>query len=99
MAVWILWLHRNSIVFGRTGPQRNLLDQTLARIAKAAYLVSNGSKNTSRNKIKVRWLHPLSYWFKLNSDGSSRGNPGLAGSASLIRNEYLHPSPLPCARI
>ena len=51
MAVWILWLHRNSIVFGRTRPQRNLLDETLARAAKVAYLVSNGKHNTIRNKI------------------------------------------------
>ena len=51
MAMWILWLHRNSIVFGRTRPQRNLLDETLARAAEVAYLVSNGKYNTIRNKI------------------------------------------------
>ncbi|XP_030923186.1 uncharacterized protein LOC115950077 [Quercus lobata] len=37
-----------------SGLQRNLLDETLARTAEVAYLVSNGSKNTSRNKIQVR---------------------------------------------
>ena len=84
MAVWILWLHRNSIVFGRTGLQCNLLDETLARAAEVAYLVSSGNQITSRNKIQVRWLNPLSNWFKLNSDGSSRGNPGLAGGGGLI---------------
>ena len=87
MAVWILWLHRNSIVFGRTGPQHNLLDETLARTTEVAYLVNNGNKNTSQNKIQVRWLHPPSNWFKLNLDGSSRGNLGFAGDGGLIRNE------------
>ena len=84
IAVWILWLHRNSIVFGRTGLQRNLLDETLARAAEVAYLVSSGNQITSRNKIQVRWLNPPSNWFKLNSNGSSRGNPGLAGGGGLI---------------
>lgn len=80
MVVWVLWLHRNIIVFGRTGPQRCLLDENLVRAAEVAYLVSNGSQYTNRNKIQVRWLYPLSNWFKLNLNGSSRGNPGLAGS-------------------
>ena len=35
----------------------------------------------------MRWLNPPSNWFKLNSDGSARGNPGLAGGGGLIRNE------------
>ncbi|KAL0002820.1 hypothetical protein SO802_016601 [Lithocarpus litseifolius] len=87
MAVWILWLHRNRIVFGNTGLQRSLLDETLARAAEVAYLVSNGNQNTIRNKIQVKWLNPPSNWFKLNSDGSARGNPGLACSGGLIRNE------------
>ena len=26
-------------------------------------------------------------WFKLNSDGSARGNPGLVGDGGLIYNE------------
>ena len=87
MAMWILWLHRNSIVFSKTRPQQSLLDETLARAAEIAYLVSNGNQNTIRNKIQVRWLNPPSNWFKLNSDGSSRGNPGLASDGGLIHNE------------
>lgn len=87
MAVWIFWLHRNNIVFGRTRPHRNLVDETLARATKVAYLVSNGKQITNRNKIQVRWLNPSSNWFKLNSNGSSRGNPGLAGGGGLIRND------------
>ena len=43
MVVWILWLHCNSIVFGRLSPQRNLLDETLAR-AEVAYLGINGKQ-------------------------------------------------------
>ena len=51
VAVWILWLHRNSIVFGKAGPHRSLLDETLARAAKVAYLVSNGNQSTIKNQV------------------------------------------------
>ena len=43
MVVWLLWLHRNRILFGNTGLQRSLLDETLVRAAAVAYLVSNGN--------------------------------------------------------
>ena len=36
--------------------------------------------------MKVGWLRPPVSWYKLNSDGSSLGNPGLAGGG-LIRND------------
>ena len=34
----------------------------------------------------VRWEKPDINWFKLNTDGSARSFPGLAGSGGLIRN-------------
>ncbi|KAL0411072.1 UNVERIFIED_CONTAM: hypothetical protein Slati_3696900 [Sesamum latifolium] len=34
----------------------------------------------------VRWATPSSAWFKLNSAGSSLGNPGRAGAAGIIRD-------------
>ncbi|XP_075649824.1 uncharacterized protein LOC142620320 [Castanea sativa] len=69
------------------GPQRNLLDETLARAAKVAYLGINGKQTPIRNKIQVKWIPPSSNWFKLNSNGSSMGNPGLAGGGGIIRNK------------
>ncbi|KAL2232717.1 UNVERIFIED_CONTAM: hypothetical protein Sindi_1451700, partial [Sesamum indicum] len=35
----------------------------------------------------VRWSSPTPAWFKLNSDGSSLGNPGPAAAAGIIRDE------------
>ena len=34
----------------------------------------------------IKWVIPHLGWFKLNMDGSSLGNPGLAGSGGVIRN-------------
>ncbi|KAL0016773.1 hypothetical protein SO802_003842 [Lithocarpus litseifolius] len=36
---------------------------------------------------RVRWEKPDTCWVKLNYDGSSRKNPGVADSGGLIRNE------------
>ncbi|KAL0423079.1 UNVERIFIED_CONTAM: putative ribonuclease H protein [Sesamum radiatum] len=38
----------------------------------------------------VRWHAPSPSWFKLNTDGSSLGNPGLAGAAGIIRDSAGH---------
>ncbi|KAL0381240.1 UNVERIFIED_CONTAM: putative ribonuclease H protein [Sesamum angustifolium] len=38
----------------------------------------------------VRWRTPSPSWFKLNTDGSSFGNPGLARAAGIIRDSAGH---------
>ncbi|KAL0336338.1 UNVERIFIED_CONTAM: hypothetical protein Sradi_4845700 [Sesamum radiatum] len=38
----------------------------------------------------VCWRAPSPSWFKLNTDGSSLGNPALAGVAGIIRNSAGH---------
>ncbi|PKI61873.1 hypothetical protein CRG98_017771 [Punica granatum] len=35
----------------------------------------------------IKWLYPPSSWVKLNTDGTSRGNPGAAGAGGLIRDD------------
>ena len=35
---------------------------------------------------QVRWDKPCCGWLKLNTDGSSMGNPGLAGGGGLLRD-------------
>ena len=36
---------------------------------------------------RIRWEKPCSGWIKLNTDGSSLANPGMAGGGDLIRDE------------
>uniref|UniRef100_A0A2N9HXU9 CCHC-type domain-containing protein n=1 Tax=Fagus sylvatica TaxID=28930 RepID=A0A2N9HXU9_FAGSY len=50
------------------------------------------SPRISYSKVKnmistpIKWVVPPLGWFKLNTDGSSLGNPGLAGGGGIIRN-------------
>ena len=66
---------------------QDLKAETLAKATEFLYLGINGKQVRTKQKIQVRWLCPPPNWFKLNTDGTSLGNPGLAGGGGLIRNE------------
>ncbi|XP_059311946.1 putative ribonuclease H protein At1g65750 [Lycium ferocissimum] len=35
----------------------------------------------------IRWMRPAAGWYKCNTDGAAKGNPGLSSAAFCIRNE------------
>nr|POF23119.1 putative ribonuclease h protein [Quercus suber] len=79
-----LW---NSVVFRHENGQRNLKYDVLAKVTKFTYVGLNAKQISTWRQIAICWLFlPLS-WSKLNSDGSSIGNPGKAGGGGLIRND------------
>lgn len=52
-------------------------------LSKAAEFPSSiVTKLNPRKKeiVMVKWVPPPSQWLKLNTDGSVKGNPGLAGA-------------------
>ena len=40
-----------------------------------------------KHYLSIRWERPNRGWHKLNTDGSSLGNPGLASGGGILRNE------------
>ena len=50
------------------------------------HLIGNCSKVKSRISTFIKWVSPPLGWFKLNTDGSSLGNPGMARGGGVIRN-------------
>lgn len=59
----------------------------MAKAIEFIYLGINGKQIRTKSRIQICWHHPPLNWFKLNTDGSSLGNPGLAGGGGLIRND------------
>ena len=84
--IWGLWLHRNSIVFNRERPQNDLKREVMAKATEFAFLGANDRPGGHRTTIKINWHRPSENWVKLNTDGSSIGNPDLVGGGGLIHN-------------
>lgn len=39
-------------------------------------------------KKHIRWERPIQGWMKLNTDGSSLGNPRIARDGGVVRDEH-----------
>lgn len=51
--IWSLWLHRNSVVFGKERAQTDLKKEVMAKAIEFVYLGSNGRSKGLRTSIKV----------------------------------------------
>ena len=71
-------------MFGNNPSHKSLMTETLAKAAEFAFLGAHTKARRFTTSIQVRWNAPPDKWFKLNSDGSSMGNPGKAGGGGII---------------
>lgn len=60
--------------------------ETLAKAMEFTFIGINSKLTCSHTNMKANRLRPPVSWYKLNWDGSSLGNPGLAGGG-LIWND------------
>ncbi|KAK7840309.1 hypothetical protein CFP56_016815, partial [Quercus suber] len=79
IGLWCLWIRRNRVVFQKARPSLNLKVEVLAKATEYVFVGANVHSAPTKSTIQVKWLQPPVNWFKLNSDGSSLGNPGRAG--------------------
>jgi hypothetical protein len=84
--IWNLWLRRNQFVFNPGASFPDPIATTISFASEFYYLIGSYSKVKKRIPIPVKWTPPPLGWFKLNTDGSSLGNPELAGGRGVIRN-------------
>lgn len=85
-AVWNLWKNRNQAVFKRWPQNSNLVQDIINSAVEFFHCAVSTKHFQPRVTIQVRWERPDQGWMKINTDGSSLGNPGRAGGGGVIRD-------------
>uniref|UniRef100_A0A2N9F7H7 Reverse transcriptase domain-containing protein n=1 Tax=Fagus sylvatica TaxID=28930 RepID=A0A2N9F7H7_FAGSY len=85
--IWTIWTARNKWVKEKIPFDINLILRRTKTITTELWfnLPQKGPRSNSET-ILVYWRPPPTDFFKLNTDGSAEGNPGLAGAGGIIRN-------------
>ena len=86
-AIWMLWKQRNSVIFHNRDPNPNLATHIISQVSDFYWCAAEWKKANIFTMKNIRWERPSSGWRKLNMDGSSLGNPGIAGGGGVIREE------------
>ncbi|CAA7019726.1 unnamed protein product [Microthlaspi erraticum] len=89
MAVWWGWKWRCGNVFGDNRLCRDrvkFVRELAAEVWRAYQTVSLKSGPRARVVRDIGWQAPSAGCFKLNTDGASHGNPGLATAGGVIRD-------------
>ena len=82
---WKLWLARNERIFNHKSiTQHALLHSSVQAATKFHFLAGTDHHPPSRIPHIIRWHPPQPPFFKLNTDGSALGNPGLVGAGGVL---------------
>uniref|UniRef100_A0A2N9HP80 Reverse transcriptase domain-containing protein n=1 Tax=Fagus sylvatica TaxID=28930 RepID=A0A2N9HP80_FAGSY len=84
--IWNIWLRRNIFVFNSCSVIPDPVANTIAFALEMVCLMGKDYHVKLRVPTPVKWKPPDLGWAKLNTDGASLGNPGIAGGGGLIRD-------------
>ena len=84
--VWNLRKNRNQMVFKRQPHNPKLAKDNMDYATEFFHCAISTKHIQPRVTIQVHWDKPEQGWMKLNTDGSSLGNPGLAGGGGVVRD-------------
>ncbi|KAG7556773.1 Reverse transcriptase domain [Arabidopsis suecica] len=59
----------------------------MAEVTQAHSSISGDTGSVMRVERLIGWVAPTDGWLKLNTDGASHGNPGLATAGGLLRDD------------
>jgi ribonuclease HI len=84
--LWTIWLRRNLLAFNSSPILPDPIRNILSFAAEFFCLMGDTANSKTASSIAVKWLPPTLGRAKLNTDGSSLGNPGIAGGGGVIRD-------------
>ncbi|KAF9612576.1 hypothetical protein IFM89_002172 [Coptis chinensis] len=91
--IWNIWIARNKARFedAKASPiyymmKAKKLVENMWREDNGEIVSASSSMEKCRRWVSIRWIPPPVGVFKLNIDGSSRGNPGAAGAGCVLRD-------------
>jgi len=85
--VWLIWKGRNQTIFRGKNTNPKLASEILSQAMEYTHCVSSPRPPSYKNIKRIRWERPLEGWIKLNTDGSSVDNSGLASCGGVVRDE------------
>ncbi|WCJ36333.1 Polynucleotidyl transferase ribonuclease H-like superfamily protein [Euphorbia peplus] len=85
--VWWLWKFRNERIFEGKADVVLTVEFIVAKAkeCKVAYTTASRVTAPIREERMVKWIPPDDGWIKINTDGASKGNPGLASAGGVLR--------------
>lgn len=86
-AIWLIWKHRNQVVFNNKEINPNLIKVITMQATEYVLCVTQPRCSNRMEIRQVRWEKPNPSWVKLNTDGSSDASSSIAGGEGLIRND------------
>ena len=86
-AIWHIWKSRNNYVFNGKPANPRLAIEITNQAMEFMYCYSSSKAPNGRTSKLVRWEKPPSGWTKLNMNGASLGNLGVAGCGGIMRDE------------
>ncbi|KAK9988335.1 hypothetical protein SO802_028574 [Lithocarpus litseifolius] len=87
VGIWALWSHRNRVVFKNMPSSQAIHRDIIHRAVEYALVAQSTITKQPRIARNIRWERPNRGWYKLNTDGSSLGNPGMASGGGILRSE------------
>ncbi|CAA7059623.1 unnamed protein product [Microthlaspi erraticum] len=91
ISVWWIWKWRCWNVFGNNGKCRDrvrFLKNLATEISLANEKLRGRQAVGTRVERRIAWKLPENGWWKMNTDGASRGNPGSTATGGVLRDEY-----------
>lgn len=78
---WLMWRARNEFIF-----KNKEINQDVLWNQRHSFNIRINKANKITSIVHLKWEPPPVGWFKVNIDGASIKNPGMAGIGAVIRN-------------